>query len=78
MKNTNSTKDNPFADEMEINFHVLGALVLNRVGDVDSNDVVAVDEAGNVERLVEILKKLPEPRYLSDTICNSSVFSFSA
>jgi hypothetical protein len=52
---------------MEINFHVLGALVLNRVGDVDSTDVVAVDEADNVERLVEILK----PRDLSDTICNA-------
>jgi hypothetical protein len=79
MKNTDSTKGNPFTDEMEINFHVLGVLVLNWVGgEVDSTDVVAVDEAGSVERMVEFMKKLSEPRDLSDTICNCSVLSFSA
>jgi hypothetical protein len=79
MKNTDNTKGNPFKDEMEINFHVLGVLVLNWVGgEVDSTDVVAVDEAGSVERMVEFLKKLPEPGDLSDTICKCSVLSFSA
>jgi hypothetical protein len=51
---------------MEVNFHVLGALVLNWVGgEVDSTD--------SLERMVEFLKKLPEPGDLSDTVCNSTV-----
>jgi hypothetical protein len=79
MKNTDSTKSDSFVDEMEINFHMFGALVLNWVGgEVDSTDIIAADEAGSVERMVEFLKKLPEPGNLSNTICNGSVFSFSA
>jgi hypothetical protein len=32
MKDLDSTNGDPFADKMQINFHVLGALMLNRVG----------------------------------------------
>jgi hypothetical protein len=47
---------------MQINFHVLGALMLNRVGgEVDGGDIVTVDKAGRLERMVEFLKKLSEP-----------------
>jgi hypothetical protein len=47
MKNTDSTKSNSLADEMEINFHMFGALVLNWVGgEVDRTDIIAVHEAG--------------------------------
>ena len=47
MKHTNSTNSNAFSDEVEVDFHVLGALMLNGVGgEVDGADVVAVDEAG--------------------------------
>jgi hypothetical protein len=64
---------------VEINFHMFGALVLNRVGgEVDSTDIVAVDEAGGLKGMVEFLEKLPEPGNFSDTICNSAVFSFGA
>jgi hypothetical protein len=49
MKNTNNTESNLFTDELEINFHVLGALVLNWVGgEADNTDVIAVDEAGGL------------------------------
>jgi len=49
VKNTNSTNSNTFTDEVKVDFHVLGALVLNGVGrEVDGADVVAVDEAGGL------------------------------
>ena len=32
MENTNVTDGNPFPHEVKINFHMLGALVLNRIG----------------------------------------------
>jgi hypothetical protein len=57
---------------------MFGALVLNWVGgEVDSTDVVAVDEAGSLKRM-EFLEKLSEPGNFSDTICNSAVFNFGA
>jgi hypothetical protein len=35
-----------FPDEVEVDLYMLGALMLNRVGgEVDSTDVVAVDES---------------------------------
>jgi len=53
MKHTDSTNGNAFSDEMEVNFHMLGALMLYRVGgEVDGADVVAVDDAGGVERVM--------------------------
>ena len=49
MKDPDSTNGNPFVDEVQINFHVLGTLMLNWVGrEVDGADVVAVDEAGRL------------------------------
>jgi hypothetical protein len=42
-------REQPVSDELEINFHVLGALVLNWVGgEADNTDVIAVDEAGGL------------------------------
>ena len=52
VENTDSPNSDPFADEVEVNFHVLGALVLDGVGgEVDGADVVAVDEAGGIQRV---------------------------
>jgi hypothetical protein len=62
MKDPDNTNGDLFADKMQINFHVLGALMLNRVGgEVDGGDIVTVDKAGRLERMVEFLKKLSEP-----------------
>jgi len=53
MKHTDSTNGDAFSDEMEVDFHMLGALMLYRVGgEVDGADVVAVDDAGGVERVM--------------------------
>jgi hypothetical protein len=47
MKYTDITKCNPFSNKMEIDFHMLGVLVLHRVGrHVDGTDVVAVNQGG--------------------------------
>jgi nucleoside-triphosphatase THEP1 len=60
MKHTNSANGNTFTDEMKVNLHVLGALMLNRVGgEVDRADIVAIDEAGGGEWVTKFLEKLP-------------------
>jgi hypothetical protein len=48
-----STKGDAFSDEMKVDLHMLGALMLYGVGgEVDGTDVVAVDEAGGLQWLV--------------------------
>jgi hypothetical protein len=45
VKHTNSTNSNTFSDEMEVDFHMLGALMLNGVGgEVNGADIIIVDE----------------------------------
>jgi hypothetical protein len=57
MKNPDGTHDNSFTDEVEVDFHVLGALMLNGVGgEIDGADIVAVDEAGGVQGMVKFLE----------------------
>jgi hypothetical protein len=56
MKNSDSTNGNTFPDEMEVDFHVLGALVLDGVGgEVDGADTVTVHKGGRLQRVVEFL-----------------------
>ena len=53
MKHTDSPKGDPFPNEVEVDLHVLGALMLNGVGgEVDGADVVAVDEGGRGQRVM--------------------------
>jgi hypothetical protein len=43
-------------DEVKVDFHVLGALMLNGVGgEVDGADVIAVNEGGRLQRVVQLL-----------------------
>ena len=45
MKNAQVTKGDSFSDEVKINFYVLGALMLNRVGrHVEGIDFVTIDK----------------------------------
>jgi len=79
MEYANSTNCNTFTDEMKVDLHMFGALMLYRVGgEVDGADIVAVDEVGGVERVMQFLEKLPQPGGLSDAVGDSPVFSFSA
>ena len=57
MEHTDSPNGDPFPDEVEVDFHVLGSLMLDGVGgEVDGADVVAVDEAGGLQRLMQLLQ----------------------
>jgi hypothetical protein len=47
VEDTNVFDGNTLADEVEINLHMLGALMLNRVGgEGDRADAIAVDQSG--------------------------------
>jgi len=75
MKHTDSPKGDPFPNEVEVDLHVLGALMLNGVGgEVDGADVVAVDEGGRGQRVMQLLEKLPQPGGFSHAVSNSAVF----
>ena len=56
------SKGDPFTDKVKVDFHVLGALMLNGVGgEVDGADIVAVDEGGSLQGVVQLLEKLLQP-----------------
>jgi nucleoside-triphosphatase THEP1 len=58
-ENPNITVGDPLADKVQVDLHVLRALVLHGIGgEVDRADVVAVDEAGALEGAVELVEKL--------------------
>jgi hypothetical protein len=47
MEDINVPDDNTLADKLDINLNMLGALVLDKVGgELDSTDVVTVDQSG--------------------------------
>jgi hypothetical protein len=53
MEHADNTNGNTFTDEVKVDLHMLGALMLYGVGgEVDGTDVVAVDEAGGVKGLM--------------------------
>ena len=79
MKNTDSTHGDPFTDEVEVDFHVLGALMLHGVGgEVNGANIVAVDKTGGVQGMVNLLEQLPQPNDLSDAVGNSPIFCLGA
>jgi len=62
MKHTDSPKGDPFPNEVEVDLHVLGALMLNGVGgEVDGADIAVVDEGGSLQGVVQLLEKLLQP-----------------
>jgi len=59
MENVDITSNNSFADEVEVDLDVLGALMLNGVGGhVHGADVVAVDQDGAAKQSMEFLEEL--------------------
>jgi hypothetical protein len=64
---------------VKVKLHVLRALMLHKVdGEVDHTDVVAVDEGGALEGVVELLKKLTELRGLGHAVGHNAVLGLSA
>ena len=77
MQNPNLTEGNMLPNKVEINPNVLRALMLDRIGgEVDSTDVVTIDQGGSAERTAKLLQKLSQPASFSYPICNSPIFSF--
>ena len=55
MENPNIADGDPVANEVQVDLHMVGPLVLNRVGgEVHRADVVAVDESALGKRAVEL------------------------
>jgi len=74
MKNTNFAKSYLLADEVDVDLDVLGMTVVDRVGcHVDNANIVAVDNCGNLQRNVELLKNLPQLAALGDNVSNCPV-----
>ena len=74
MENPNISDSNPVTNKVEVDLHMLRALVLNRVGgEVHDADVVAVDERALGERAVELTQELSKPGRLCHAVSNSSV-----
>jgi hypothetical protein len=61
---------------VKVDLHVLRAWMLDKVGgEVDCADIVAVDEGGTLERVVELLEKLAKLGGLGHTIDHNIVLA---
>jgi hypothetical protein len=79
MEDANLTDDNLLLNKMEINLHMLGALMLNEIGeDVHDTDVIAVDKDAPRRRTLELMEQLAQQGGLSDVVGDGTVLSFRA
>jgi hypothetical protein len=79
VKNANSSTGDPFADEVEVDFDMLRALVLDGVGgEVDGADVVAEDQGARGQRAVELMEQLTEPNRLSHAVGHDAILGLGA
>nr|TKV94506.1 hypothetical protein SEVIR_9G299800v2 [Setaria viridis] len=74
VEDPNIADGDPIPDEVKVDLHMFGPLVLNRVGgEVHRTDVVAVDKSAPGERSVELGKELPKPRCLCHAVSDNAV-----
>lgn len=79
VENSSFTQSNPIADEVKVNLDMFGSLVLHGVGEeVCGADVLAVHYCYSSRWATKFLKELAQPCGLSDTVCDSSIFSLCA
>lgn len=65
-------------NKMDVDLDVFCVLSLDRVGGhVDYAGVVAVDYGRSGDGVMKILKKLPQPSAVSNSVCNRTVFGLS-
>jgi hypothetical protein len=78
VEHTNITNGNTFPDEVKIDLSMLRALVLDGIGGhVDGADVVAVDKCRTARRSMQLEEELAKPCSLGNSICHSTILSFS-
>jgi hypothetical protein len=76
MKNTHITNGNPFAHKVKVDLHMLGALMLDRIGrHVDSADVVTIYQSCLAERSMKLSQQLTNPSGFSNSIGDSPILS---
>jgi hypothetical protein len=64
---------------VQVDLHMLRALMLHKVGEeVDRADVVAVDEGGALEGIVELVEELAQPGGLWHAVGHGTVLGLSA
>jgi hypothetical protein len=79
MEYMNVSDGNALADKVKINLNMLVVLVLNGVrGEVDGDDVVAVDESGPRQRVMQLHKQLTKSTHLGHAVDHGAVLRLSA
>ena len=69
MEDANIADNDTIVNEMEVDLHMLRALVLHGVGgELDHTDVVAICKCGTHEGVVELLELLSEPGRLGHVV----------
>ena len=55
MCNTNSSSGNTLPNEVKINFHMFGALMLDRVGrHINCADIITINQSGATDRRMQL------------------------
>jgi hypothetical protein len=79
MEDMDLADGNLLLDKMKINLHMLGALILNRVGgEVHGTDVIAVDKGPLRRWGLELVEQLSQPSGHSHTVGNGMILDLSA
>jgi hypothetical protein len=79
VEDTNVPDGNALTDKVKINLNMLDALVLNGVGrEVDGADVVAVEQSGPRQGVVQLHKYLTKPTRLCHTVGHGVVLRLTA
>lgn len=78
MENVDLLDGDLAVDEVKINLHMLGSLMLNGVGGyVDDVDFVAVDKSALGQWAMELVKQLAQPSRFSNSISDDTVFNLN-
>jgi hypothetical protein len=78
-ENPNVTGSDTVADEVQVDLHVLRALMLHGIGgELNRADVVAVDEGGALKGTVELVEELSQPGGLCHAVGHGAVLGLSA
>ena len=78
MQDAHITDGDAFSHEVLVDLNMLGVLMLNEVGgEVDSADVIVVDECAPGEWTVKLLEQQAQPTLLSHTVGNRPILRLS-
>jgi hypothetical protein len=79
MEDTDLADGNLLSDKMKINLYILGALMLNGVGEeVYNADIITVDKGALRRRGLELVEQLLQPSGLSHAVDNGTTLGLSA